>query len=115
MAVSATRWAWSPTTFSRLACARARVSAALRADRLRFASFSLRVAAALWAAADFSVSVRVAMGITFPSRLGFFDLVLPVDFCPVLGPVLPVARGRKQNGPPEGGWPGLRRWSARPR
>jgi hypothetical protein len=65
MAVSATRCAWSPTYFSRLACARARVSAALRAERLRFASFSLRVAAALWAAADRSirvVSLRVAIG-----------------------------------------------------
>jgi hypothetical protein len=60
-AVSATRCACRPKAFSLLACARARVSAALRAARLRLAAFCLRVAAAFWAAAFRCVSVCVAM------------------------------------------------------
>jgi hypothetical protein len=61
-AVSATRCACQPIAFSRLCCARARVSAAFRAERLRLAAFCLRVAAAFWAAALRCVSVCVAIG-----------------------------------------------------
>ena len=60
-AVSATRWAPQLSDFSRLDSARARVSAALRAERLRCAAFRLRVAAAFWAAALRCVSVCVAI------------------------------------------------------
>ena len=62
-AVSATRCACQPIDFSRLCCARARVSAAFRAERLRLAAFCLRVAAARCAAALRCVSVCVAIGI----------------------------------------------------
>jgi hypothetical protein len=60
--VSAIRWTCQPSDFSRWACARARVSAALRAARLLLAAASRRVAAAFWAAALRCVSVWVAIG-----------------------------------------------------
>jgi hypothetical protein len=65
-AVSATRCARQPNDFRLLACARARVSAAFVADRLRRAAFRLRVAAAFWAAAFRCVSVCVATGNHLP-------------------------------------------------
>jgi hypothetical protein len=71
--VSTTRCACQPNDFRVLACARALVSAAFRADRLRLAVFRLRVAAPFWAAAFRCVSVWVAIGIN-PSVASLCDL-----------------------------------------
>lgn len=62
IAVSASRCACHPNDLRVLISARARVSAAFLADRLRRAAFRLRVATAFWAETFRSVCVWVAMG-----------------------------------------------------